>query len=131
MTPYGYGVTKGSQTYDMGAYGSATGGVPFEFVCPDDQVVTGIFGRDGTLIDNLQVTCSSLVVDGATPGGYTVRTGASTSSPRWADETGGGDFRYDCPDGYAVAWLWGSWDPAQSDLISRIGVSCSQVLIRP
>ncbi|WP_437676578.1 hypothetical protein [Sorangium sp. So ce131] len=53
------------------------GEVPWESICPENEVVVGFSGRAGSYLDQLTLRCAPLLVTGA-PGAYAVEVGLVT-----------------------------------------------------
>jgi len=70
-------LTTGAPTTEMTAHGDALAGdVLWTRDCPDNQVVVGLDGRSGAIVDQLIVDCAPLAVSAQPP--FTVTTGAVT-----------------------------------------------------
>ena len=117
--PYEYslGISAGTSL----AVHGGTGGDAATYLCPANQMVSGIFGASGMEVDRFGVRCASIRAAGTVGSFSTVRTdGASSSS---YGGPGGTSFDYSCPDGAVMTGVYGRSDTA----INAIGGYCSNV----
>ncbi len=109
-------------------YGGGGGG-PFTQTCPSGQVVRGIFGASGGLLDRVGVICGTVSINedrSVTPYRYTVvLSGETNVGPNGGG--GGGAFRYRCPGNAMVGRTFGR----AGSYIDQVRVECFEwVLVR-
>jgi hypothetical protein len=91
------------------------GGSDFSLSCNANEVMVGVTGRAGWVVDRLAALCQAVDSNGA-PAGATRQTAA-------AGGTGGNAFTLRCPAGQAVAGIQGR----AGQMVDRIQVSCRRV----
>jgi hypothetical protein len=89
-----YTVAIGTRSRLINRGGSA-GSTAFTAICPGNQVLSGFSGRSGDFLDQLQLHCVPLTIDGAT---LAVTAGPSTPLPA-SGGPGGLAFQSPCPVG--------------------------------
>jgi hypothetical protein len=141
VTPFSYALQI-SGGFEAPARGG-TGGSAWDYRCATGEIVIGVEGHDGTLIDQFTFTCSRFdVATGTTAGGGTtyriVEIGPRHAQPIAVGGTGGGAFSADCPLGYAVSHLNGSDGPfilgtETLTLVGSVGSNCTELapMLRP
>src|SRR5262245_13371460 len=94
-----------------------TGGEAFSVLCPADNVLVGINGRSGTLLDRVRGMCAKFV-----EGGWTNAVEPTMTSGH-GSTTGGRPFDFRCPTGSAVVGLSGhaAW------YVDQITVFCQRL----
>lgn len=92
-----------------------TGGNAFEAVCGAKEAMVGIAGRNGAMLDAVEVLCARIGLDGkyVSPPRKTARYGGG----------GGGDFTLACPTDHVVTAIVGR----AGTLIDALGVKCSKI----
>lgn len=111
----------------IGGSAGGSGGSGFDDRCPDGELVVGIFGRSGSLLDRLQVIC----------GRVDFKRASSTSRTWTADHTvtrilsgaggsGGTSFLYLCPESSVATQISGYTftDAAGNEVIGSIRLGC-------
>lgn len=92
-----------------------TGGNAFEAVCGAKEAMVGIAGRNGAMLDAVEVLCARIGLDGkyVSPPRKTARYGGG----------GGGDFSLACPTDHVATGIVGR----AGGLIDALGVICSKI----
>src|SRR4051794_7950587 len=94
---------------------------PVDTACDAGQVVVGIDGREGDLVDAIEMICQSLDSTGAP-------TGDLTRSTRIGGTGGGESADILCPTGEIVTGLWASAEP-QFGILEYVALECSAPVI--
>lgn len=102
----------------LGPYGNP-GASPFRALCPANEVVVQLFGREGSAIDQVGVRCARLTVDTA----GAIRTDPGMTYDPVPSTTGGDDaFSLACDRG----WVARGHHVSSSFLIEGFGVVCGR-----
>lgn len=107
----------------LDARGNA-GGIDFDQECPEGEVIIGMVGRSGAIIDRVQVQCGGVELTSPEPGALEVSVEEGTMLDALGGE-GGGQFSLYCPQGYAVVGFGGQLG---ADL-ERLSLTCAPVMI--
>lgn len=93
-----------------------SGGSPYSLACPPGSAATGIQGRAGSNVNQVQVRCQG-IVDATLSGASSTTTSAG----------GGGGSPYDlgCPAGYVVVGIRGRVGNGGAGIIDMLGVDCA------
>ncbi|MBZ5555717.1 MAG: hypothetical protein LAO77_00435 [Acidobacteriia bacterium] len=100
------------------------GGNPFgEIDCPPNQVAVGVFDRAGNDNDAFGLKCAAIT--GFTIGvtGINAQTGPVTITALAGDPGGGSPFNLDCPAGFAVVGIFGTFTGS----INAIAAHCARI----
>jgi hypothetical protein len=108
-------VGGGSTLSTRGQYGDA----PFTQMCPTNQVVVGMLGRSGLLLDQVAFVCAPLVISSG-PMGYTLSTGATTVLTP-AGGNGGSAYQDGCASGQIAR---GSNVTIVQGIVDAMGLVC-------
>lgn len=109
-------------------FGNATGGDPFEDVCPAGASLVGFSGNVGGNIDRIRGVCAvmSLDVDTAvTPYTYSITTGATTDLPTHGSNVTT-PFAIQCPADTFVVGISGE---ASGDGLHDVTIHCAALLV--
>ncbi|XXX78626.1 hypothetical protein WMF30_07605 [Sorangium sp. So ce134] len=116
--PYTITTTPGDATPARGEVGD----VPWELMCPENEVVVGFGGRAGSFVDFLSIGCAPLLVTGA-PGDLRVELGP-LSLPGGAGGEGGEPF----PDTFCGAsQVPNAVQTVIATVVSAFGLGCATV----
>jgi hypothetical protein len=96
-----------------------SGGSPYALACPPGSAATGIQGRAGSNVDQVQVRCDSIV--GAT------LSGASSTTTTSAGGGGGSPYDLGCPAGYVVVGIRGRVGNGGAGVIDMLSVDCAEL----
>ncbi len=130
-TPYTYSLvlTPGTDAPPRGG----TGGEPYDARCPAGEIVVGLSGRSGDLVDQISFSCAHFeVVDlagSSDPPRFAIREvlGSRTLVPLQAGGTGGEPFDLPCPTDRAAARLRGA--TCCGGVVATLGVSCRELWV--
>ncbi len=95
-----------------------SGGSPYALACPPGSAATGILGRAGSNVNQVQVQCTG-VVNGTL-------SGASATTAR-AGGGGGSPYDLGCPAGYVVVGIRGRVGNGGAGVIDMLSVDCAAV----
>jgi hypothetical protein len=118
-TPYSYSVSTGVGS-TLGTHGGS-GGTAYSYLCPANQMVSGIVGRQASAMDAIGINCSPLIATGI-PGSYSINRGAGSSSSQYGG-SGGSAFSYTCPGNDVVRGIFGR----SASRVDALGVYCGDV----
>jgi hypothetical protein len=93
-------------------------------MCAGSSVVTGIYGRSGSVVDALGVHCATIDVVGSAPNSYTISLDNPTTLGPWGG-AGGSPYDNPCPPGYVV----GAWGGSAGIEIDSIQITCYPVAL--
>jgi hypothetical protein len=92
-------ITDTNQVWPLGYHGGTGGGTAYNLGCGPGEVITGIFGRSGSYVDQVGFDCAHVNTDGTLSGEYA--KGAFGGG-------GGGAFPpAHCPANQMVVGIWG------------------------
>lgn len=120
FTPYEYLANSTGASLTLPAQGG-TGGVSTSALCPPGDIVIGIYGREGSELDNLTIRCGRVEIadDGS---GFMVQR-VQTVDRIFGGGSGGNAFSYNCPGASIVTGLFGR----DGSRIDSLGVECADV----
>jgi hypothetical protein len=100
-----------------------TGGSSFAAMCPNNQVVVGIYGHSGLWVDQVGFECAPLTISP----NFAISTGTATQLPA-SGGPGGGAFGDTCPSGQVAVGN----DVASGSFVDSIALRCATpTLVRP
>lgn len=115
----------GSMPRVLPQYGNLGGGGAHDDGCPNGEVIMGIKGREGAVLDQVQVMCGLVqLFDPEDPDVLDLTIVPGTVLPQRGGD-GGGGFTRTCPEGYAVVGFSGR----SGHLVDKLILSCARMVV--
>lgn len=120
--PFEYTAESTGTSLNLPAQGG-TGGSLTSAYCPQAEVVIGIFGREDSEVDRLQIQCGRIEIEDLAQGFAVQRV--ATVNRNFGGGNGGSAFSYTCPGESVVTGIFGR----DGSRIDALGVQCADVTV--
>lgn len=95
-------------------------GMEFNAECPAGEVIIGLSGRSGAVLDQLQVQCGAIGLISPELGSIDIRVAPGTAMDAYGG-AGGGPFWLECPEDHVVV----GFGDRSNDLVEMVSLRCA------